>query len=123
MDYTTTNTNELNNDIDDDSGPGPELMGASSLIGNDVYNHHEEDLGDIKEIMLDMESGKIAYAVLSYGGLLGVGEKLFAVPWDALTLDTENERFLFNVEKARLDRATGFNPDNWPDRADYAWMN
>lgn len=123
MDYKTTTTDYLNNDIDVDNGPGPELMGASSLIGNDVFNHHEEDLGDIKEIMLDMDEGKIAYAVLSYGGLLGVGEKLFAVPWNALTLDTENERFLLNVDKARLDRATGFDADNWPDRADYTWMS
>jgi sporulation protein YlmC with PRC-barrel domain len=114
MDYETTDTNDLNNDIDDDNGPGPELMGASTLIGDDVYNRQEEDLGDIKEIMLDMHSGKIAYAVLSYGGLLGVGEKLFAVPWDALTLDTEKERFILDIEKAKLENAPGFDPDNWP---------
>ena len=70
------------------SGPGPHLMGANTLIGNDVYNHKDEDLGDIKEIMLDMRSGKVAYAVLSFGGILGLGEKLFAVPWAALALDT-----------------------------------
>ncbi|MDP1678644.1 MAG: PRC-barrel domain-containing protein [Candidatus Nitrotoga sp.] len=67
-------------------------MGANTLIGNDVYNRQEEDLGGIKQIMLDMENGKIAYAVLSHGGVLGVGEKLFAVPWGVLTLDTK-ERF------------------------------
>jgi len=78
----------------DHVGPGPKLMSAESLIGNDVYNHLEEDLGDIKEIMLDMESGKVAYAVLSYGGVLTLGEKLFAVPWSALKLDTKNERFI-----------------------------
>ena len=61
-------------------GPGPALMGADTLIGNDVYNYKEEDLGDIKEIMLDMCGGKVAYAVLSFGGFLGMGEKLFAVP-------------------------------------------
>lgn len=72
-----------------DSGPGPELMGAETLVGNDVYNRNDEDLGDIKEIMLDMRSGQVAYAVMSFGGFLGMGEKLFAVPWSALTLDTE----------------------------------
>lgn len=123
MNYEDTNTSNLNKNIDNDDGPGPQVMGASTLIGNDVYNRQEEDLGDIKEIMLDMESGKIAYAVLSHGGILGVGEKLFAVPWDALTLDTEKERFILNVEKAKLDIAPGFNPDNWPDRADSAWIN
>ena len=74
-------------------GPGPRLMGADTLIGEDVYNTKDEDLGDIKEIMLDMNNGKIAYAVLSFGGFLGMGDKLFAVPWSALTLDTENKRF------------------------------
>ncbi|MDQ3267714.1 MAG: PRC-barrel domain-containing protein, partial [Pseudomonadota bacterium] len=70
-----------NNDayeINKNSGnwPGSPLMGVNALIGNDVYNQIEEDLGDIKEIMLNMESGKIVYAVLSFGGVLGIGEKL-----------------------------------------------
>ena len=66
-------------------GPGPALMGANTLLGNDVYNKDGQDLGDIKEFMIDMASGKIAYAVLSFGGLLGMGDKLFAVPWAALS--------------------------------------
>jgi sporulation protein YlmC with PRC-barrel domain len=102
-------------------GPGPELMGANTLIGNDVYNHLDEDLGDIKEIMLDMRSGRVAYAVLSFGGFLSMGEKLFAVPWRALTLDTENKRFVLKVEKARLESAPGFQADKWPDMADQSW--
>ena len=108
-----------NNDV----GPGPQLMGANTLIGNDVYNLAEDDLGDIKEIMLDMESGRIVYAVLSYGGILGIGEKLFAVPWGALTLDTKNKRFILNVEKDKLENAPGFDKDNWPDVADPSWTN
>jgi len=105
----------------DGTGPGPSLMGADTLIGEDVYNHREEDLGDIKEIMLDMRSGKIAYAVLSFGGFLGMGEKLFAVPWNALTLDTVNKRFILNVEKDRLKDAPGFDEDHWPNMADTTW--
>jgi len=107
--------------INNDAGPGPQLMGADTLIGNDVYNQADEDLGDIKEIMLDMESGKIAYAVLSYGGVLGIGEKLFAVPWGALTLDTKNKRFILNVEKDKLENAPGFDKDKWPDSAHPSW--
>ncbi|MGA0583010.1 MAG: PRC-barrel domain-containing protein, partial [Castellaniella sp.] len=84
------------------SGPGPDLMGASTLNGNDVFNHRGENLGDIKEIMLDMSSGQVAYAVLSYGGFLGMGEKLFAVPWNALTLDTANKRFTLAIDKEKL---------------------
>ena len=104
-------------------GPGPHLMGADTLSGNDVYNHKDEDLGDIKEIMLDMSNGKIGYAVLSFGGFLGMGEKLFAVPWNALTLDTTNKRFVLNVEKERLKSAPGFDKDEWPDMADKTWAN
>ncbi|MDP2004251.1 MAG: PRC-barrel domain-containing protein [Rubrivivax sp.] len=102
-------------------GPGPHLMGAETLIGNDVYNKDAEDLGDIKEIMLDMRSGRISYAVLSFGGFLGLGEKLFAVPWEALTLDTENKRFTLDVPRDRLASAPGFNKDQWPDMADAGW--
>jgi sporulation protein YlmC with PRC-barrel domain len=103
------------------NGPGPQLMGADTLVGNDVYNHKSEDLGEIKEIMLDMRSGRIGYAVLSFGGFLGMGEKLFAVPWSALTLDTEHKRFVLNVAKENLKDAPGFDKDDWPDMADRTW--
>lgn len=102
----------------DKSGPGPRLMGADTLIGEDVYNAADEDLGDIKEIMIDMQQGIIAYAVLSFGGFLGMGDKLFAVPWKALTLDTVNKRFVLDVSKDRLKDAPGFDKDDWPDLAD-----
>ena len=97
------------------------VMGANTLIGNDVYNQKEEDLGNIKEIMLDTHTGNVCYAVLSSGGFLGMGEKLFAVPWSALTLDTENKRFTLNVEADRLKNAPGFDKDQWPNMADASW--
>ena len=102
-------------------GPGPELMGADTLVGNDVCNLKGEGLGDIKEIMLDMRSGKVGYAVLSFSPFFSMGEKLFAVPWNALTLDTENKRFTLNVEKDRLKTAPGFDKDHWPNMADQTW--
>lgn len=105
------------------NGPGPQLMGADTLIGNDVYNLEDEDIGDIKEIMLDVAGGDIAYAVLSFGSILGLGEKLFAVPWSALKLDTENKRFILNVDKDRLKNAPGFDKDNWPNLADPTLAN
>ena len=105
------------------AGPGPALMGAETLIGDGVVNGAEENLGDIKEIMLDMNTGQVAYAVLAFGGFLGMGEKLFAVPWQALHLDTANHRFVLNVEKERLKTAPGFNKDAWPDMSDVTWAN
>jgi sporulation protein YlmC with PRC-barrel domain len=107
----------------DNEGPGPRLMGAGTLMGEDVYNTKDEDLGDIKEIMLDMNTGRVAYAVLSFGGFLGIADKLFAVPWNALKLDTENKRFILNVDKERLESAPGFDKDHWPDMADPTWQN
>ena len=104
-------------------GPGPHLMGADTLIGNAVFNHEDVDLGTIKEIMLDMRTGKVAYAVMSFGGFLGMGDKLFAVPWTALVLDTINERFVLNVEKEHLVNAPGFEKDAWPDMTDEAWVS
>lgn len=104
-------------------GPGPRLMGAKTLVGEDVYNSKDEKLGDIKEFMLDMNTGEVAYAVLSFGGVLGVGEKLFAVPWEALKLDTTNKRFVLNKEKDELKNAPGFDKDDWPDMADQSWVS
>ncbi|MCK7593819.1 PRC-barrel domain-containing protein [Pseudomarimonas salicorniae] len=104
-------------------GPGPELMGADTLIGNSVFNGSDEDIGSIKEIMLDMRSGRIGYAVLSFGGFLSMGTKLFAVPWDALSLDVEKKRFLLDVDKERLKAAPGFDADNWPNMANADWAD
>lgn len=101
----------------------PSVMSAESLIGNEVYNHQDEDLGDIKDIMLDINNGNVSYAVLSFGTFLGMGEKLFAVPWQALTLDTENKRFVLDANKEKLVDAPGFDKDNWPDMADQTWEN
>lgn len=104
-----------------EGGPGPQLMGANTLSGNDVENRRGESLGEIKEIMLDMLSGQVAYGVLSFGGFMGVGEKLFAVPWSALRLDTVKKCFVLDVEKDKLAKASGFDKAHWPDMADKTW--
>lgn len=104
-------------------GPGPNVMGAGTLLGEDVYNGKDEKLGDIKEFMLEMDTGKVAYAVLSFGGFLGMGEKLFVVPWEALKLDTVNKRFVLNIDKDRLQSAPGFDKNDWPDMTDQAWAS
>src|ERR1700757_5074279 len=68
-------------------GPGPEVMAADTLEGDPVVNESGETLGKIRDIMIDVPSGRVAYAVLSVGGLMGMGNKLFAIPWAALVLD------------------------------------
>jgi sporulation protein YlmC with PRC-barrel domain len=97
------------------------LLSASSLASDDVYNPKGDKLGSIKELMLDIDSGKICYAVLSFGGFLSLGEKLFAVPWSALKVDTENQRLVMDTDEERLKTAPGFDADNWPNMADSTW--
>jgi sporulation protein YlmC with PRC-barrel domain len=104
-------------------GPGPELMGANTLTGDHVHNTKDEHLGDIKEFMLDMRTGKVAYAVMARGGVFTIGEKLFAVPFNALKLDTVNKRFTLDVAKERFDNAPGFDSNEWPDMADQSWVD
>jgi len=102
-------------------GPSPRLMGAGALRSNDVFDEQGEELGKIREIMFDLLSGKISYAVLSYGGVFGFGEKLFAVPWDALRLDTCKKRFVLDIRKQQLASASGFDKQQWPDLAYRSW--
>ncbi|NTV70247.1 MAG: PRC-barrel domain containing protein [Azonexaceae bacterium] len=103
------------------SQPASRLLSASTLAADDVYNPKGEKLGSIKELMLNINSGKVCYAVLSFGGFLSLGEKLFAVPWSALTVDTDNQRFVMDTDEERLKTAPGFDADNWPNMADATW--
>jgi sporulation protein YlmC with PRC-barrel domain len=90
-------------------------MSATSLAGDKVVNGQDEDLGRIEDIMLDVVTGRVAYAVLSFGGFLGMGGKLFAVPWATLRVDEANKCFILDVDKQTLENAPGFDKDNWPD--------
>jgi len=94
------------------------FLSASTLIGAQVRNPQNESLGDLKDVMIDTASGKIAYGVLSFGGVLGVGNKLFAVPWDSFRVDPEKERLVLDVLERRLEDAPGFDADHWPNVAD-----
>ena len=94
------------------------VLSGSSLKGDRVVNYKGEDLGKIEEIMIDLDRGRVAYAVLSFGGFLGLGDKLFAIPWQAITVDTVKKQLILNADKALLEKAPGFDKDNWPDMAD-----
>ena len=96
----------------------PQVLSASTMIGDNVVNAEGEDLGEVKEVMLDLDAGQVAYVVISFGGFLGLGEKLFAFPWGALRLDPDQEVFVLNVEREQLEEAPGFDEDNWPKTED-----
>jgi sporulation protein YlmC with PRC-barrel domain len=97
------------------------VLAASTLAGDSVRNSAGEDLGKVDEIMIDIPSGRVAYAVLSFGGVLRMGNKLFAVPWNALQVDEDEECFILDVDKRTLESAPGFDKNNWPDMADTSW--
>jgi len=101
----------------------PEVLSATSIIGDTVRNHQGEDLGDIEELMINLRDGCIAYAVLSFGGIAGLGNKLFAIPWKALSLRPDEHTFILDVRKEKLEDAPGFDKDNWPNMADIDWAN
>lgn len=94
------------------------LLSSSSISDDDVVNTDGDDLGHVEDLMIDPVTGKVDYAVLSFGGFLGIGDKYFAVPFDQFSVDRENKRMVLNVDKDRLKDAPGFDKDDWPDFAD-----
>lgn len=99
------------------------LLSSSTLCGDAVRNPQGEDLGKIEDLMIDVQTGNVAYAVLSFGGIFGLGSKLFAVPWSALTVSEAEHRFILSVPRERLERAPGFDKDAWPDFADNSFRS
>jgi len=99
------------------------VLAASTLTGDSVQNSSGEDLGTVDEIMIDIASGKVAYAVLSFGGFLGMGNKLFALPWSTLSVDQDQKHFILDIDKTKLENAPGFDKEHWPDMLDATWRN
>ena len=99
------------------------VLSASSLEGDKVKNAQGEDLGNVKDIMINTERGQVQYYVLSFGGILGMGDKLFAIPPQAIAVDTQEECLILNVDKDKLENAPGFDKDNWPNMAEEAFRD
>lgn len=104
-----------------------DVLTAKTILGTRVRNSQGEDLGTIEDLAMDVDSGRMAYAVLSFGGFLGLGDKLFAIPMDALQLSvqagalTADRVFVLNIDKDRLRDAPGFDKNDWPNMADRSW--
>ena len=94
---------------------------ASSIIGTSVVNSTGESLGDIKEVVIDPRTGRVAYAVVSFGGFLGMGEKLFAIPFSAFEYNVSKSEYVLDISKERLEAAPGFDADKWPTMAEEKW--
>ncbi len=94
------------------------IKAHDSVIGTKVVNAQNEDLGKIEELVLEAGSGRVAYAVLSFGGFLGMGDKDFLIPWKSLRFDVANNRVILNLDKERLKNAPGFDKGAWPNMTD-----
>ncbi len=91
------------------------VLTAKSIIGDNVENLKGENLGTIKDLMIDLKTGKIDYVVLQFGGFLGIGDKLFAIPFQALKVDDKKEVFVIDRDKEYLEKAPGFDQEHWPE--------
>jgi sporulation protein YlmC with PRC-barrel domain len=102
----------------------PQVLAATTMIGSKVLNPAGEELGTLKDLVIDLDDERIAYAVLSFGGFMGMGDKLFAIPWEALVLNAKDRAFILDVEKDVLKEAPGFDKDHWPNNAQYeaGWL-
>ncbi len=103
----------------------PKVLSASSIKGTTVRSLTDEDVGNIKDLMIDWENGSVAYAVLSFGGFLGLGEKLFAIPLESFKFENLDgyECAVIDINKEKLENAPGFDSDNWPVDADYTFID
>ena len=100
------------------------IVRASKIIGETVVNRQSENVGKIHEVVIDAKKNRVAYVVLSFGGFLGMGNKLFAMPWSAFEFAKPENKLILNVDKEKLKAAPGFDQDaKWPDFADRTWGN
>lgn len=108
-------------------GTASEVRAQNIIRGKDiadyrVRNPQGEDLGTIKDVVIDAGEGCIAYAALSFGGVMGLGDKLFAIPWEALRYNAADDSFVMDMPRDRLENAPGFDKDNWPTTAEREWL-
>jgi sporulation protein YlmC with PRC-barrel domain len=88
---------------------------ASSIIGDKVHDENDEDMGTIRDVMIDISSGKIEYFVIQFGVFLGFGIKYFAIPFRLLRVDPKKKVFVFTQKKQTLENAPGFDLEHWPE--------
>jgi len=100
----------------------PELQRTPVQGGAGVYDLQGQLIGQIKDILLNKHSGQVSYAVLSFASAFNVGEKLLAVPWNTLILDSESQHYTLNVDIGRLRQAPGFDQNHWPNMSDQTWQ-
>lgn len=104
--------------VQDETG---RLISADKVQGTTVYNHAGEKLGTVEKIMIDKQTGKVAYALMSFGGFLGIGDKHHPLPWDVLTYDTDQDGYVVNLDKETLEGAPTIERGQRVDWSDESW--
>lgn len=99
------------------------IVAKRSLLGAKVINGEGKDLGTVEDLVIDSRDDRVVYAILSFGGFLGMGDKNFAIPFKALGFDVDNKIAVLNIDQDRLKNAPGFDKDNWPDMTDQTWAS
>lgn len=100
------------------------VLPANDLSGFEVQNLQGKNIGKIQDLMIDVQTGRVLYAVLSFGGFMGIGDDYFAIPLEALILsDAKEDLVKIDIDKEILKDAPGFDKDNWPTHADYEFVN
>jgi sporulation protein YlmC with PRC-barrel domain len=98
------------------------VVPASEIIGETVANLQGENVGKILELVIDAGKNRVVYAVLSFGGFMGMRNKLFAIPWEAFEFSETEKKLILNVDREKLEAAPGFEKgDKWPDFKDTLW--
>ncbi|MDR3535686.1 MAG: PRC-barrel domain-containing protein [Acetobacteraceae bacterium] len=106
--------------LDDTTNPSGRLIGADQVQGTSVYSGRGEKLGSVEDVMLDKVSGRVAYAVLSFGGFLGIGDRYYPLPWEKLRYDTDLSGYVVDIDRTLLEGAPSYADDevvHWDDRA------
>jgi sporulation protein YlmC with PRC-barrel domain len=94
---------------------------VDKIIGSGVINLEGKRIGTIRDLVININTGNIAYAALEFGGIMGFGDKLFAVPWQSLTAVPADGIFIIDQSEKRLKKAPGFDKNSWPDVNDKSW--
>lgn len=97
------------------------ILSANTLTDVRVRNHANEELGLLEELMIDLDTGAVRYAILGMGGFLGLGERMIALPWGALHYSSADEMFVVDFERTKLESAPSFDRNHWPNMTDLTW--
>jgi len=102
----------------------PTTMVPSSRVKSyNVVNPEGDDLGQVQEFMLDLCNGRIAYAIVSFGGIMGITDKWFALPWDIMAWSEEKKKFVVDMPREVLEKSPSINKDKWPEEIDLSWLS